>query len=132
MKTKTDVVTTIFNLIKTQGTVFRNSYPDGYSQECIVVNTLPVMHDPLQDVVVNVNIYKNDFQGGIPNEGAMVTASVSIIDILHGFHTRVFDKNGSTYVDKIHIQYESMDIIREESMNMHFMNCRFMLKFLNN
>lgn len=151
MKTKTDVVNVFFKLLTGTGTGFRHSYPDGYSADSFtVINTLPVPHDSIQEVQVNVNCYKKDMFPGVPDELAINSMAVEAISRLHGFkwhkeNEQVVDYLGAVIVDynddpvmvqtvcdKVHIQFETMDLLREQEIGMHFMNLRFTLIYLNN
>ena len=125
MKTPKDVLDIFFQLLDSDYTVFRNSYPDGYSADkFIVINTLGTPRDSVQTVEVNVNCYAKDFQGGVMDEAGITDMAADATDDLHGFHWL----EGS----KVFIEFQSMVPLREPDMQMHFMNARFQLTFLNN
>lgn len=123
MKTPKDVLDIFFSKIDSTHTVFRNSYPDGFSADkFIVINTLGTPKDSIQTVEVNVNCYAKDFTGGIMDEVGITTMAAGVITNLHGYHWH----EGS----KVHIEFQSMAPVREEGR--HYMNARFQLIFLNN
>ncbi len=125
MKQANDVLDMFFAKVNAipSTTVFRHSYPDGYTADSfIVINTLSVPADSIQIVDVNVNCYQKNFQNGIPDLVAMGTTADSVITAVHDYHT--FNS------DKVYIGFQFMNIIREEGM--HYANLRFQLIFLNN
>lgn len=106
------------------GDVYKFSTPDNHrADKFTVINTLGVPADPIQTVIINVNCYTNDLNKfkGIPDLSTLDTMALSTINILHDYNNDEFD-----------IEFELMNIIREENINMHFINLRFRLIFLNN
>ncbi len=125
MKTPRDVLDIFFTELNSTHTVFRGGYPDGFTADkFIVINTLGVPKDSIQEVEVNVNCYAKDFTGGIMDEVGITDMAADAIDDLHGYHW----KEGS----RVFIEFQSMAPLREESMGMHYMNARFKLTYLNN
>lgn len=125
MKAEKDVLDIVFTRITAAVPKFRRSYPDNYiAQKFIVINTLGVPRDAIQVVEVNVNCYAKDFDSGITDESTLATMLSDVIDDLHGYHW-----HGNT---KVYIGYQSMVVLREQSIKMHYVNARFQLTFLNN
>lgn len=125
MKQINDVLDMVFALIHTGRTVFLHSYPDGLqADEFIVVNALSVPADSIQTVDVNVNCYQKSFQRNIPDLKSMGATADAIIALVHGYHT--FN------TDHVHIAFQFMNVLRDDTMGMHYANLRFQLIFLNN
>ena len=125
MKTQKTVLDAIHTLIPaTVGDVFKYTTPDDYkSDKFTVVNTLGVPADPVQTVIVNVNCYAKDLNPGrgIPDLQTIDTMALAVIGQLHDYNNDVFD-----------IEFEMMNVIREQALQMHFVNLRFRLIFINN
>lgn len=92
--------------------------------EYFVVNSLPSYADVMQNVLVNVNCFVKDIDGGdgvgfIPDYTKLNANALSILNIL--------EKVSSTsYL----IDFESQSIEQEEDY--HFINLRFSFKYINN
>ncbi len=125
MKTQKYVLDAIYALLPaTIGDVFLYTTRDGYTADKFtVVNTLGIPVDPIQTVVINVNCYAKDLNPskGIPDLSTLDDMALAVINELHDYNNDVFD-----------IEYEMMNVIREEALQMHFINLRFRLIFLNN
>jgi len=125
MKTQKYVLDAIHTLIPAGvGDVYKYTTPDDYaSDKFTVINTLGVPADPIQTVIVNVNCYAIDLNPikGIPDLPTLDTMALAVINALHNFNNDVFD-----------IEFEMMNILREEILKAHFINLRFRLIFINN
>ncbi len=125
MKTQKYVLDFIHTLIPANvGDVYKYTTPDNYSAaKFTVVNTLGVPADPIQTVIVNVNCYANDLNviKGIPDLTTIDTMALAVINALHNYNNGIMD-----------IEFEMMNIFREQALQMHFVNLRFRLIFINN
>lgn len=125
MKTQKHILDAVYSLLPgSVGDVFKFTTPDDYeSDKFTVINTLGVPVDPIQTVAVNVNCYAKDVSPskGIPDLSTLDTMTLAVIGNLHNFNNGYFD-----------IEYEFMNVMREQSLQMHFANLRFKLIFLNN
>ena len=125
MKTQKYVLDAIYSLIPADvGDVYKFTTPDNYkSSKFTVINTLGVPADSVQTVIVNVNCYASDLNltKGIPDLLTLDTMAHSVINVLHDYNNDVFD-----------IEYELMNIFREQALQAHYANLRFRLIFINN
>ena len=118
-KTTDTIIQTIIGLL-TSITVPKYPFSrpaDSTSAEYIVVNCLPVTSDVLQKCYFNVNYHVRDIEAGKPDIAKMSTVSSAVMAILQKVST-------TTYL----IDFETQEIIRQESMNEHYTNLRFSFK----
>lgn len=125
MKTQKYVLDAIYPLIPaTVGDVHKYKTPDDYtSNKFTVLNTLTVPADPIQTIQVNINCYAKDLNinRGIADMSTLDTMILAVVNALHNYNNDSFD-----------IEFQFMNIIREETLKMHYANLRFRLIFLNN
>jgi hypothetical protein len=136
MKTVIDLVDDTYSLLDVpevysamaSGDIFLDSKPDGYTGECIVINSLPVTGDQLQKAVVNVNIYAPNLKLAIngqpdnsqPNRKRLKAIADVVIPIL----TDAIINNTVTRV-------QNVTMIREPELNEHFINIRVETNSIN-
>ena len=125
MKTQKHVMDAIYALLPASiGDVYKFSTPDNYiADKFTVINTLGLPADPIQTVIINVNCYAKDLNPtkGIPDLSTLDTMTLAVINELHDYNNDEFD-----------VEFELMNIIREQNLKMHFVNLRFRLIFINN
>lgn len=89
--------------------------------EYVVINSLPINSDVMQKCYVNVNYHVKDIAEGIPDLVKLSAGSTLVMTALKAVST-------TGYL----IDFESQEVIREDSLGEHYTNLRFSVKFINN
>lgn len=88
--------------------------------EYVVINSLPINADVMQKCYVNVNYHVKDITVGVPDIVKMAAGSALILTAIKKVST-------TGYL----IDFESQEVIREDSLGEHYTNLRFSIKFIN-
>jgi hypothetical protein len=123
MITPLDCINLVYTLLSARP-LHKHAYPDSYDAEFFtVINTLGVPADPIQTVELNVNSYAKDLdlQRGIPDLTKLNTMVTAAINELHDYHYNGID-----------IELTMSNILREESINCHYINLRFKIIYTSN
>lgn len=122
-----DAIDSIYTLLKTSqlknaitGGLYKVQRPDDSKKEDIVINALPVTPGDINLCTVNVNVYVNDLQvsiGGKPQQQPDIQRLKQLADLgkmsLLEYSSQVFK-----------FEITNIGLIREESVNQHFLNFR--------
>lgn len=88
--------------------------------EYVVINSLPINADVMQKCYLNVNYHVKDIAEGVPDVVKMAAGSALVLTALNTVST-------TGYL----IDFESQEIIREDTLGEHYTNLRFSVKFIN-
>lgn len=88
--------------------------------EYVVINSLPINAEVMQRCYVNVNYHVKDIAEGIPDIVKLSAGSALVLAALNTVST-------TGYL----IDFESQELIREDSLGEHYTNLRFSVKFIN-
>lgn len=88
--------------------------------EYIVINCQPITADVHQKTHVNVNCHVKDITGGVPDRAKLDSLAQSVLTILE-----------KATLTGVLIDYESSELIREENLQEHYMNLKFIVNIIN-
>lgn len=88
--------------------------------EYVVINSLPIDADVMQQCIINVNYHVKDISPGVPDVTKLQAGSAAVLAILKKV-------SATTYL----IDLESQEIIKENAIDEHYSNMRFSYKNIN-
>lgn len=127
MKTTLDLVDVLYNLLKTgalrdaiSGKVYKMNRPINSDLEDVVINSLPITSDQLQEAVANVNIFVPDAlisvngqQTKVPNHTRLKQLARIAVDMLEE------GISGDYYWE-----VQQQTVIQDDESEQHFVNIR--------
>lgn len=133
MKTTLDVVDAIFNALKgstlenvISGSIYKHRRVLNSKKEDVVINSLPINNEQLQQCVANVNIH-------VPDVTFKVDGNVEY----QPDHTRLLElaaeavQSLEAWESDYHFDVQQQSIIQEESAKEHFINIRLNFYSIN-
>lgn len=125
MKTTDAAINRIYDLLKAAGgltvPVYKLTKPSREKPPVyVVINSLPVTSAVMQRCHVNVNVHATDPRPGFADIDTLADLTTDVLTLLHQV-----DASG------ILIDFESQEHIRDERLNEHYSNIRFIVKLVN-
>jgi len=107
------------------GAIYKVRRPDNSNKEDCVINCLPVSTDQLQRATANVNIYVPDISISLGGKPQYQPAFMRLQELSHIAISILCEMNEEQYLYEISYQ----GLLKEESINQHFINLR--IEFTN-
>jgi hypothetical protein len=135
MKTTIDLVDAVFLLVNTDavkaainGGVYKHKRPLGSNLQDIVINSLPVSGDQLQEVIVNLNIHLPNMAISINSQEDLTQPDLVNFRILQDLVIPLVD---GAYTDDLDVVIQQQSLLEEEELKEHFLNIRLSINSPN-
>ncbi|WP_231464678.1 hypothetical protein [Pedobacter sp. Leaf132] len=128
-KLSIEAIEIVYKLLKDGGItleMFKGNKPDGFSGECIVINSLGMTNEQLQESLINVNVFVPNLSQKI---GTSQDNSQANYPRIKELSKQVYELLDEVDQDEWSLNIEQDYIIANEGFNEHFNN--FRIEFRN-